>query len=77
MTDPKPATREHKELFLMGFGMDAPRRVVERLFARHGLAMLSDEMLDEGLRAEINNWRLEQRLNRRNRERRSAPVAAE
>lgn len=69
------ATRERKEQFLLSFGVSTPRKAVERLFARHGLDMLSDEQLDEVVSDVIADWRLRERMNRRNRARAAASAA--
>jgi len=41
------STRERKERFIKSFGDRATRDVVTTLFARYGLAMLSDEQIEE------------------------------
>lgn len=63
------ATRERKEKFIRDFGARAPMDAINTLYARYGLGILADDMLDEIVSDMARDWRHAQRCNRENRER--------
>ncbi|OIN06126.1 hypothetical protein BFS86_19675 [Shewanella algae] len=61
------ATRERMERFINSFGYRAEREAVETLFDRYGLAMLTDEQVEEV----VDDWsRSERNRIKHNRENR-------
>ena len=61
------ATREHKEAFIRSFGSRGPADAVAVLFNRYGLAILTDDLLDEAVRDFVAQARFAYRIRRRNR----------
>ena len=72
---PKP--RERNEQLIREFGVNAPAKAVERMFARYGLGILSDEHLEEIATDMVRDWERQERLNERNRAIYAAQAAAE
>lgn len=70
------ATRERKIEFMESFGgRYTLTEAVTESFRRNGPDWLTDEQLDEIVRARIADWRFTERLNRENRGRRAAQCA--
>jgi hypothetical protein len=61
------SSRERKERFMRDFGSCALRQAVVAAFDRLGADWLTDEQLDDIVRRQVDDWRLTQRLNLRNR----------
>lgn len=61
------ATRERKEAFIHTFGGAAVRRAVDAVIFE--LPSLTDEQLDKALAHLVSEYRVAQRINRKNRER--------
>ncbi|HAX40036.1 MAG TPA: hypothetical protein DCY10_04045 [Clostridiales bacterium] len=61
------STRERKYRYIHSFGQHAGADAVRVLYARYGLDMLSDAQLAEVVSDLTQQWRFQQRMNRRNR----------